>query len=483
MWGVTASATLQPKGFMTWLEHRAVWVVAILGLALLLAGDWMAPLIDRDEPRFAEASREMRQRQDFILPRFNGAYRFDKPPLIYWCQVAACAVLGENELAVRLPSAVFATGTAVLLALWGRRLGKARAGFFGGLIFITCLQVLIHGRLAVADMPMVFFFTAAVWSGWEMTRVQGNARWWWVFYGSLALGFLAKGPEAWLPLAGLGIGRWRRPELFRLRTMDAFLGMAFCAGVIALWAAPALIQTHGEFFTVGIGRHVIHRSFGVMEGHGLGGWLGYAALLPFFFVTFFLSFFPWSIWVPAALWKRSVDDLGWFLLTQAGLVFAVFTVVATKLPHYTLPAFPCLALWLAFRIGERRVLWGGVAMAALMAPALFIFHWFNSNLLAANLWREAKPYIRPETRVASVQFEEPSLVWEFRRVSTNYVQFVTEAQAEEFWRGPGPRCLVMPTKDWVDLRLATPTNAVVLRANGLDTASFRRWDMTAVARP
>ncbi len=58
-------------------------------LILESLGNNALPLIDRDEPRFAEASREMRQSGDFIIPRVNGAYRFDKPPLIYWCQVAS----------------------------------------------------------------------------------------------------------------------------------------------------------------------------------------------------------------------------------------------------------------------------------------------------------------------------------------------------------------------------------------------------------
>ena len=56
----------------------------LLGAVLLYSiGNWSLPLIDRDEPRFAEASREMRQSGNFVVPRLNGEYRFDKPPLIY----------------------------------------------------------------------------------------------------------------------------------------------------------------------------------------------------------------------------------------------------------------------------------------------------------------------------------------------------------------------------------------------------------------
>ena len=101
------------------LSHLAL---LFFGLVLFYSlGNWSLPLIDRDEPRFAEASREMRQSGDFIVPRLNGAYRFDKPPLIYWCQVAAFACFGENDFAARFPSVLFAAGAAVMTAAWATR--------------------------------------------------------------------------------------------------------------------------------------------------------------------------------------------------------------------------------------------------------------------------------------------------------------------------------------------------------------------------
>jgi len=64
---------------------KQLYLVFFFGAALLYSlGNWSLPLIDRDEPRFAEASREMRQSGDFLLPRLNGEHRFDKPPLIFF---------------------------------------------------------------------------------------------------------------------------------------------------------------------------------------------------------------------------------------------------------------------------------------------------------------------------------------------------------------------------------------------------------------
>jgi len=130
--------------------------------------------------------------------------------------------------------------------------------------------------------------------------------------------------------------------------------------VVALWGIPALIQTHGQFFAIGIGRHVIGRSLVSMEGHGASSFGMYLLLLPFYFVTIFVSFFPWSIKLPWLIRqlrrqkKAGISNPGYkeneidnYLLTGIAVIFVIFTLVSTKLPHYTLPAFPLLALLLA----------------------------------------------------------------------------------------------------------------------------------------
>lgn len=483
------------QSILNGLKAKPFLSVLLLGLALLLSGSWILPLLDRDEPRFAEASREMLQRRDPVIPRLNGQYRFDKPPLIYWCQMGCYQLLGDTSFAARLPGALFATGTALLLLLWGRRLGNARAGLYAALIFITCLQVLVHGRLSVADMPMVFFFTAAVWSGWELARPSacGSQRWWWIFYASLALGFLAKGPVAWLPLGGLFWSRWRRPQAFQIAWGWLFAGLVLTLALVAVWGLPALLQTQGEYFSVGIGRHVVHRSFGIMEGHGAGGWVGFALTLPFYFITFFLSFFPWSLKMPRAWrqWRHSEppDLLGWYLLVQSALVFLTFTLVMTKLPHYTLPAFPCLSLWLAFRLANVResetfLTRGVVGMSALaLVLTLGLFSLAAPHFAASNLWRQVRPHARPEMKMASVKMDEPSLVWEFRHGITNYMEWLAPSEATAFLEQPTPRVLVLPSELVQGRIKELATNAIVVQAAGIDSVHFKRWNLTAIIRP
>ena len=466
--------------------------LALLSLVLLLSGNWILPLTDRDETRFAEASREMLQRGDYVVPWFNGAWRFDKPVLIYWCQMASYRVFGENDFAARLPSVLFTAGTALLLARWGRKVRDAQTAFMAGAMFLAGLHVAIIGRVATADMAMVFFTTLAVWSGWELTRAENpsSRRWWWIFYVTLALGFLAKGPVAWLPLGGMILGRVWRKDRFRLPAGETLTGLGLTLALSAAWGIPALLQTQGQYFAVGMGEHVVFRSVGVIDGHGLAGLLGFIALLPLYFLTFFASFFPWSTRVPASLrrwWpERGRDDLGWYLLLQAVLVFAVFSCVRTKLPHYTLPAFPCLALWLALSLsgsaGDRA--WFGKRLTAMavfiLALTLAGFSVARPYLLTETLWHQVQSRVRPETRVGCFGYTEPSLVWKFRSVTTNRVTLGDEKQARDFLTNPAPYILVLPTREadqWPD------TNGLRLRAHGLDMVKFKNRDLTVILRP
>ena len=240
-----------------------------------ILGTWSLPLIDRDEPRFAEASREMIERGNYIVPYFNNQLRLDKPPLTYWAQVASYRVFGENDFAARFPSAIAAALTALLIFVWGRRMGGEKLGWWAAIIFTLSLQTFVHAKAAVADMWLVLFVTLAHWAGYELLyrtrhkhrtaniQIVNNRRflWWWIFYLSLALGFLAKGPIAWTPLLTVAVVIIYTRDWQLLRRFKFVGGILLTLFAVALWGIPALIQTHGEFFSIGIGRHVIGRSF------------------------------------------------------------------------------------------------------------------------------------------------------------------------------------------------------------------------------
>ena len=506
-----------------------------------LAGTWSLPLIDRDEPRFAEASREMIERGDYIVPYFNNHVRFDKPPLAYWTQVTSYKVFGENDFAARFPSAIAAALTALSIFAWGSRLRSprrpsasearidgARIGWWAAIIFTLSLQTFLHAKAAVADMWLVLFVTLAHWSGYELvqrrtlnaqrsTLNQGAAisRPPWaiwkspflVFYLSLALGFLAKGPIAWTPMATVAVVIIYTRDWELLGRFRFVRGILLTLIVVALWGVPALIQTHGEFLTIGIGRHVIGRSFGAMEGHGANSLGAYLLLLPFYFVTVFASFFPWSIklpWLMRKLWRKQEagvtdprysgrDKIDNYLLAGAGIIFIIFSLIKTKLPHYTLPALPLLSLLLARRWidNEMPIAFfkrSGVTFAIVwLAIALCIAPFAARFFPAWQLYRESREYLRPEMHFGAVDYNEPSLVWYFRSPESVRGWLATPAlrptNVQRFMEQTGPRFVILPTDLANKIYPALPNDWKNFRARGFNIAKGKRVDLTLVLKP
>ena len=445
---------------------RSPLALFFLAALFFAAGTWSLPLIDRDEPRFAEASREMRAREDYVVPYFNNGYRFDKPPLTYWAQVACYHCFGENDFAARLPSVLAAAATVLVVYGFGTRLYGATIGWGAALIFLTCLQVFLHAKGAVADMLMVLFFTLSTWAGWELLRSQQTARarwgWWSLFYGSLALGFLAKGPVAWLPLGAVGIFAAIRKQNATQGERNntgswacAILGLLIMLALVAVWGIPAMERTHGEFLKVGIGKHVIGRSVSTMEGHGGQGTLSYLAMLPLYFVTVFLSFFPWSIRLPWLVGRLRRTEGGLredqrYLLLGIALVFGIFTLVRTKLPHYTLPAFPLMAILLARELDlapdrrESLVRWARWTLVAGAALFLFGFPLLAQFFPGYVLIQKSAAALRPEMEFASTDYQEPSLVWYARRYVHGWYFPTSAPKLAAFMAKPGPRFCVAP---------------------------------------
>jgi hypothetical protein len=177
--------------------------------------------------------------------------------------------------------------------------------------------------------------------------------------------------------------------------------------------------------------------------------------------------------------------LGWYLLAQSLIVFVVFSCVRTKLPHYTLPAFPCIALWLALQLrsDESSFAWFQKRFAIMFAVVLVLMlgltPFARSHILTENLWSAVQPHMRPDTKVGCFGYGESSLVWKFRSVTTNMVVLDEEKKAKNFLTNDPPFILVLPTKDVATL---PDTNGLLLQVHGLDMVKFKNWDLTVIVR-
>lgn len=477
------------------------WWVLGLGLLVLLPGTGSAPLFDRDEPRFAQATVEMMERGNWIVPYFNEQYRFDKPPLTYWWMGLHYALFGIREWTARLHTVISTVLLGLLLFYAGRRWYGPRAGWTSAVGWLTGLQVLIHGRIAVADMPMVLSVAAAMISAFELLhrprKESGTRAWFFALYGSLAAGFLAKGPIAWLvPVVALGLYR-----VF-VRKKAPWSRLRFAAGIplmlapVAAWGLPALWMTGGAFWKVGMGYHVVQRGMETFNQRTFipGVYLG----------TALFSLFPWIAFLPTVIRfvRRNFTSRTAFLCAWFIAPYIVFSFYATQLPHYVLPGFPAFFLLMGpalERVGDVRLdrivrtvyflLWMAIAVAVIVIafgadfssayrPASAALLGCGAALIGLMMlaesvrrmeWRRhltavlvvgagfglighgLQPLLPskqmaglfkempPNTEYASWRFNEPSLVF-YSHAPWTVVN--TEDEARAFLSRPGPRMLV-----------------------------------------
>jgi 4-amino-4-deoxy-L-arabinose transferase-like glycosyltransferase len=470
------------------MQHDRIGIGSLILLGLLTCGllslqNHVLPLIDRDEPRFAEASREMLQSGDWCIPRFDQTPRYDKPPLIYWMQSAAYRALGDHEFAARLPAVICTALAAVVIAVWGASISDPATGLRAACIFVLCLQVFVHGRAAVADPPMVLFSTLAACAGWRwlQSRSRAAAVLLWVF---AAFGFLAKGPVAWIPLGMTlhGAFRQRRNGTSMPSGVSIAAGCILMLSIVGLWGIPALIRSSGEFASIGLGKHVVARSLVSMEGHGARNALGYLLSLPFYFGTVFLSFAPWSFWLPAAIKThfKNQTEAGGYLLSGVVITFGIFTVSRTKLPHYTLPAFPFLALLLALWWREARSerVWNrtaaGCCLLFVLLP-LVVFPVAKKLSVAEGLASQLRAAGVCAKEIALVDYREPSMIWMLRGMG---FPFPTTLQEEEVgrWLSESDSRLCILSKEAAKHATGYPR----IEAQGWNFAKGRRVTLAAV---
>lgn len=356
----------------------ALWVAAaLLGLLLI---NWLAffhhlgslGLVDETEPLFAEASRQMLRSGDWTTPYFNGQTRFDKPPLIYWLQAIAYAVLGVNVWAVRLPSALAALALVGFCFYTLLHFGdlppseqslnsKPRrfwvAAWLGAAMTALNLETIFWARLGTTDMLLSACMGGALlaffWGYVQPERPVRQRRWYWAGYALLGLAVLAKGPIGVL-LPGLIIGGFSLYlGNFRqmMRELRLLRGLLILVAIALPWYILVTLANGSSFINSFFGFHNLERFAEVVNQHA-GPWY-------FYLIVILVGFAPWALYLPSALvrlhWRQRrfwqsqprTSHLGllagvWFLVI---LVF--FSLASTKYFSYVLPLMPAAAILVA----------------------------------------------------------------------------------------------------------------------------------------
>jgi len=328
-------------------ERRALWALLLLLVALVffeLPGSW---LVEPDEARYAEVPREMLARRDFVTPYLNDAHYFEKPPLLYWANAAAMAVLGDTPYAARLPTRLAALGTVLVLIAGLESAALPGWGLWAAVIFLSSPLGFVLARYNTTDGVLTFALTLAFFAlrRFLLRREAGErARGALALLGAgAALALLAKGLigivfPGLVFLLWIGIaGRWRRlGELLLSPAPLVFLALGAPWFILVQRANPAF----SEIFFV---REHFAR-FATAEASRPGP-------IYYFVLAFIAGFLPWTV-----VFHRGLPPLRDALRTRArehgdalffGLWFftilVFFSLSHSKLLPYILPAFPAAA--------------------------------------------------------------------------------------------------------------------------------------------
>ncbi len=327
---------------------RAATLVAVAVLTGYLFITTRSTLWDRDEPRFARATVEMVESGNYLYPTFNGNLRPDKPILIYWLMSVPVRLLGQTELAVRLPSALGTALTCLLVFFIGRQLWDTRTGLWAMVILATSALMLFEGSAATADGTLLACMVGAMAVFVHAITTRLRFYHLWLMGAAFGLALLTKGPVGLLPVTAIVTTLiLDRRHIASPGRHAWYLVAALILGALLFvaWGIPANNATDGEFYRLAVGHHVVERAAKPLEGHG-----GHRLLFLFFYVPMVIAgFFPWILFLPGAisfalgrrLQGRHAGPLliGWIVPT-----FVIMTLVATKLPHYILFIWPALAL-------------------------------------------------------------------------------------------------------------------------------------------
>jgi 4-amino-4-deoxy-L-arabinose transferase-like glycosyltransferase len=344
-----------------WLPGCRFAVLVVIAILAWLPGLFTLPPLDRDESRFAQASRQMVESGNYIDIRFSNTPRYNKPIGIYWFQSAAVDLAkrvdreAESDIWVyRVPS--FLSGLlAVFLAYWtARAYAPANTALVGASLLGLTLLMAAESEIATTDAALLAATLGAqgvllrVWLAWRDGRRLSRAL---VLSGWAALGagILIKGPV----IAGvtsatvLALSLWQRDWRW-LKTLRPFTGLGIAVLIVAPWAIAIGIASHGAFYQQSLGHDLGAKLIGGQESHGAPPGY-YLALLSITFWPATLFLLPGLLF---ALRNRSAAHVQ-FLLCWAIACFLLFEAVPTKLPHYILPAYPALALLAASWIVDR----------------------------------------------------------------------------------------------------------------------------------
>lgn len=348
-----------PKGF---------WpvIVAVLcaGLIIFSAGITTIGPMDRDEARFAQASKQMVMSGDYVTPRYQEELRAKKPVGIYWLQSLSAASFGIDEISsYRIPSVIGGLITVTVTVLLAMLILPFQQAVFAGFFMATALVVVVESHLAKSDSMLTAMIAIQQILLWKirslaLARQYVSGKYAIMFWAVMGFAILIKGPIA--PAIALGtLGmiffahrEWRYDDALHARawhwmmSLRPMLGLIVLTAVVLPWVLLVTSATDGAFLSIAIKGDLVSKLQSGQESHG-------APPLTYLMIIM-ITFWPASLVMAravTAIWKKRQDEHVIFLLGWVIPFWIILELTPTKLPHYNVPTFVALAILTCYGIG------------------------------------------------------------------------------------------------------------------------------------
>ncbi|MBO8223241.1 glycosyltransferase [Prochlorococcus marinus str. XMU1401] len=336
-------------------------IVLVCGIIIFFLGLGTTGLVDETPPLFAAAARAMSESGDWLTPKVNGIFRFDKPPLIYWL-MGFFYSLPKNEiwdsfgtLSARLPSALASLFLMLMIGdtlfCWPQKSNRQfLTPIVASLGFALSPLIIIWSRTAVSDALLTGILGISLLLFWRRMASENNDQCIsaWVFLG---FAILVKGPVAFV-LALLTITsflfcqkNWKT-LLSKIKPKKGFLITIL---ISFPWYLLELLKEGKPFWDNFFGYHNFQRYTSVVNNHAEPVW--------FFLYIMILASLPFTPFLYHGIFKTLKDffkssnessnvneTLYTYSLCWLMSVLIFFSLSATKLPSYWLPAIPAAAL-------------------------------------------------------------------------------------------------------------------------------------------
>jgi 4-amino-4-deoxy-L-arabinose transferase-like glycosyltransferase len=386
----------------------------LAGLAVAVGFPFLGSfgLLEPDEGRFAQIGREMAANGDFLVPHLNGIEQFYKPPLVYWLNAVAYQLFGVSEWTARLPSALAFSGVIWMTGWMGWQLAGRAVGWGAALVLASMVEPYALGRQITLDMTLTFWITAALACLVQKAAGTGSRAAGFLFFLCMGLGFLAKGPMAWVvPMVAALVWTWAARKEGQRLGLPWSAGLLLMVAVSLSWFVAVSLKFH-ELWGYFVGYELMDRFASTTHGRSKPWW--------FFIPILLVGTIPWTGFLPGLAvraWQKirrgEFTPPQWALGAAVVVPFLVVSVSGSKLLTYILPIFPALALALAWWLnragGEswKKVGWG-MALGLLMA--------WGPGLAAVQLfWQEAKEAMPSFPYLAAATILAAGLIFHWRR--------------------------------------------------------------------